>query len=183
MTADPPDVDAPLFSEPGASLGWLLGGPVAAAAMIFVQVSSGAGFNPLVPLGLLVVLTFVFGLQVKAARMHTSVELTREYLRQGVETILLPEIVSVYPESPDKPAAGPLAGVSTLSLLRGRVAIDPDEAKGWQAARSLGELNGIPKGRKGIGLKLTNGRTAQAWARNHEELRRLLTQLVEERDA
>ena len=183
MTADPPDVDAPLFSEPGASLGWLLGGPVAAAAMIFVQVSSGAGFNPLVPLGLLVVLTFVFGLQVKAARMHTSVELTREYLRQGVETILLPEIVSVYPESPDKPAAGPLAGVSTLSLLRGRVAIDPDEAKGWQAARSLGELNGIPKGRKGIGLKLTNGRTAQAWARNQEELRRLLTQLIEERDS
>ncbi|MBU3705239.1 MAG: DUF3093 domain-containing protein [Mycobacterium sp.] len=183
MTADPPAPDAPLFSEPGASLGWLLGGPIAAAAMIFVQVSSGAGFNPVVPLGLLVVLTFVFGLQVKAARMHTSVELTREYLRQGVETILLREIVSVYPESPDKPASGPLAGVSTLSLLRGRVAIDPDEAKGWQSARSLGELNGVPKGRKGIGLKLTKGRTAQAWARNHEELRRLLIQLVEERDA
>ena len=183
MTVDPPAPDAPLFSEPGASLGWLLGAPIAAAAMIFVQVSSGAGFNPVVPLGLLVVLTFVFGLQVKAARMHTSVELTREYLRQGVETILLREIVSVYPESPDKPASGPLAGVSTLSLLRGRVAIDPDEAKGWQSARSLGELNGVPKGRKGIGLKLTKGRTAQAWARNHEELRRLLTQLVEERDA
>lgn len=183
MTADPPDADAPLFSEPGASLGWLLGGPVAAAAMIFVQVSSGAGFNPVVPLSLLVVLTAVFGLQIKAARMHTSVELTPEYLRQGVETVLLREIVSVYPESPDKPASGPLAGVGTLSLLRGRVAIDPDEAKGWQAARSLGELNGIPKGRKGIGLKLTNGRTAQAWARNHEELRRLLTQLIEERDS
>lgn len=181
LPATPEDTE-PLFTEPGASLGWLLGGPLAAAAMIFVQVSSGAGFNPLVPLGLLVVLTFVFGLQVKAARMHTSVELTREYLRQGVETILLREIVSVYPETPDQPAAGPLAGVSTLSLLRGRVAIDPEGAKGWQAARSLGDLNGIPKGRKGIGLKLTKGRTAQAWARNHEELRRQLTQLIEERD-
>ena len=183
MTADLPVDSTPLFYEPGASLGWLLGGPVAAAAMIFVQVASGAGFNPIVPLGLLVLLTAVFGLQVKAARMHTSVELTDEYLRQGVETILISEIVSVYPESTDEAAAGPLAGVSTLALLRGRVAIDPDGAKGWQAARSLGEVNGIPKGRKGIGLKLTNGRTAQAWARNHEELRRQLTALIEARDS
>jgi hypothetical protein len=49
----------------------------------------------------------------------------------------------------------------------------------WQESRSLGELNGVPKGRTGIGLKLGNDRTAQAWARNHEVLRSALTKLVE----
>ena len=39
----------------------------------------------------------------------------------------------------------------------------------------------MPKGRTGIGLRLTGGRTAQAWARRHRHLRNLLTPLVEER--
>ena len=36
-------------------------------------------------------------LQVKAARIHTSVELTEQTLRQGTETIKVAEIVKVYP--------------------------------------------------------------------------------------
>lgn len=177
------DRSAPIFVENGASRLWLLGGPVAAAAMIFVQVSSGAGFQPIVPLGLLILLTAVFSLQVRAARLHTSVELTPEALREGTETILLSEIVSVYPEASTKPSTGPL-GLSPVALLRGRVPIDV-KGRGeepWQSARSLGDLSGIPKGRTGIGLKLTNGRTAQAWARNHAELRRQLVALLEARD-
>ncbi|CNK60149.1 conserved transmembrane protein [Mycobacterium tuberculosis] len=51
----------------------------------------------------------------------------------------------------------------------------------WQTARTLGELNGIPRGRVGIGLRLTGGRTAQAWARRHRHLRDALTPLVQER--
>lgn len=39
----------------------------------------------------------------------------------------------------------------------------------------------MPRGRIGIGLKLTNGRTAQAWARRHRQLRAALTPLVQER--
>ena len=39
----------------------------------------------------------------------------------------------------------------------------------------------MPRGRTGIGLKLTGGRTAQAWARHHRDLRAALTPLVEER--
>ncbi len=38
-------------------------------------------------------------LQVKAARIHTSVELTPERLRQGTETVRLVEILRVYPEA------------------------------------------------------------------------------------
>ena len=37
-------------------------------------------------------------IQVKAARIHISVELTEDALRQGTETILVREIVKVYPE-------------------------------------------------------------------------------------
>jgi hypothetical protein len=55
------------------------------------------------------------------------------------------------------------------------------EAPKWQSARALGELTGVPRGRTGIGLKLTNDRSAQAWARKHHQLRVTLTQLVEER--
>ena len=55
------------------------------------------------------------------------------------------------------------------------------EAPKWQYARALGELTGVPRGRKGIGLKLTNARTAQAWARKHQQLRAALTNLVDER--
>ena len=39
----------------------------------------------------------------------------------------------------------------------------------------------MPKGRTGIGLKLTNDRTAQAWARKHRQLRSALVNLMDER--
>jgi hypothetical protein len=42
-------------------------------------------------------------------------------------------------------------------------------------------LAGVPKRRTGIGLKLTEGRTAQAWARRHRHLRAALTPLIQER--
>ncbi|MBX9639564.1 MAG: DUF3093 domain-containing protein, partial [Mycobacteriaceae bacterium] len=51
----------------------------------------------------------------------------------------------------------------------------------WQSARALGELMGVPRGRYGVGLKLSGGRTAQAWARRHRHLRDALTPLVERR--
>jgi hypothetical protein len=148
--------DEILFSEPGASKLWLLAGPGAGLAMLAIQISSGYGPQPWVPLIFLVLVTGFLAIQVKAARIHTSVELTREYLRQGAETIRIVEIVRVYPEA------------------------EGAEAPKWQSARALGELTGVPRGRTGIGLKLTSDRTAQAWARRHRELRAALTSLVEE---
>ena len=130
MSAEP-DI---LFHEPGATLWWLAAGPVAAATMMFIQVSSGYGWQPLLPGVFLVLVTGFLGLQVKAARIHTSVELTPEYLRQGAETILISEIVRIYPEA------------------------DGPELPVWQTSRALGELTGVPRGRTGIGVKLTSGR-------------------------
>ena len=152
----------PLFYESGASWLWVLAGPAAATSMILIEWWSGAGIQLVTPVIFLVMVSAFVALQVKAARIHVSVELTQDALRQGTETILVREIVKVYPEAEH-------SVVSDKPLAR------------WQSARALGELVGVPKGRIGIGLKLTQGRTAQAWARRHRHLRDALTPLVQER--
>jgi hypothetical protein len=162
VTAGTDSDAAPLFREVGASWYWVLAGPISAAAMLWVEKTNGYGWQLGVPLLFLVLVTSFVALQVKAARIHTSVELTEQTLRQGTETINVAEIVKVYP-----PADHPLTSKKELER--------------WQAARALGELVGVPKGRIGIGLRLTGGRTAQAWARKHRPLRAVLTPLVEER--
>jgi hypothetical protein len=162
VTADTDTEAAPLFREVGATWYWLLAGPISAAIMLWIEKSNGNGWQISVPVFFLVVLTSFIALQVKAARIHTSVVLTPQTLRQGTETIRVSEILKVYPE-PDHPQAA------------------KKDLERWQSARALGELVGVPKGRTGIGLRLTGGRTAQAWARRHRHLRNLLTPLVEER--
>jgi hypothetical protein len=160
MTSD--TAAKPLFYEPGASWWWLACGPLAAVAMILIEIWSGAPVSLVVPAIFLVLVSAFLGIQVKAARIHVSVELTEDALRQGTETILVREIVKVYPEPENHEASG-------KDLAR------------WQSARALGELVGVPRGRVGIGLKLTGDRTAQAWARRHRQLRAALTPLVQER--
>ncbi|OBJ06527.1 DUF3093 family protein [Mycobacterium sp. 1465703.0] len=152
----------PLFYEPGASWWWVACGPAAAASMILIEIWSGAAVSLVVPAAFLVLVSAFLGLQVKAARIHVSVELTEDALRQGTETILVREILKVYPEPENHEASG-------KDLAR------------WQSSRALGELVGVPRGRVGIGLKLTGERTAQAWARRHRQLRAALTPLVQER--
>jgi hypothetical protein len=154
QSSAPPDA---LFYEQGASWLWVLTGPASAVAMLLIQMSAGLGIQWLVPTVFLLLVTGFVAIQVKAARIHTSVELTLATLREGTEKIQIDDIVRIYPEPPGS------------------------EAPKWQTARPLGELTGVPKGRTGIGLKMTNDRTAQAWARKHQQLRAALIHLVEER--
>ncbi|QFS89756.1 hypothetical protein FIV07_03300 [Mycobacterium sp. THAF192] len=146
-----------LFYEQGASWLWVLAGPLAGFAMAMIQLSAGYGIQWVVPGIFFVLVTVFLAIQVKAARIHTSVELTVDELRQGTEITRTDEIVRIYPEA---------TGAETPK---------------WQYARALGELTGVPRGRTGIGLRLTNDRSAQAWARKHHQLRAALTNLVEER--
>lgn len=154
QSSAPPDA---LFYEQGASWLWVLTGPASAVAMLLIQMSAGLGIQWLVPTVFLLLVTGFVAIQVKAARIHTSVELTPTTLREGTEKIQIDDIVRIYPEPTGS------------------------EAPKWQTARPLGELTGVPKGRTGIGLKMTNDRTAQAWARKHQQLRAALIHLVEER--
>ncbi|MBX7454633.1 DUF3093 domain-containing protein [Mycolicibacterium sp. 3033] len=152
----PPPPREVLFSEQGASWLWVLAGPGAGVAMALIQMSAGY-FQWAIPVAFFVLVTFFLAIQVKAARIHTSVELTDDTLRQGTETTRTADIVRVYPEA------------------------DGAETPQWQYARALGELTGVPRGRTGIGLRLAGDRTAQAWARKDKQLRAALTNLIEER--
>jgi hypothetical protein len=153
-----------LFFEPGASWVWVLAGPASGIAMLLIQLSTGYGLQPLVPVVFLVLVTGFVAIQVKAARIHTSVELTPTTLREGAQIIHTKEILRVFPD--------PENTMGTRA-----------EVAKWQSSRALGELTGVPRGRTGIGLKLAEGRTVQAWARRHRDLRAALTDLVEERQA
>lgn len=153
---------APLFFECGASWYWVLFGPVAAGLLLLIQSSGGAGFQPLVPAIMLGLVSGMLAIQVKAARIHTSVELTADTLRQGTETLRIADIVMIYPEA-KRPTGWGKA--------------QPEK---WQTARALGELSGVPRRRVGIGLRLTGRRAVQAWARDHRRLRAALNELIPE---
>ncbi|MCL2535745.1 MAG: hypothetical protein FWE39_16430, partial [Nocardiaceae bacterium] len=103
-----------------------------------------------------VILAGIVYAQVAAARRHVSVSLTGATLRQGAEEVPVADIAAVLPP------ADPYA----------------DEPQRWESARSLGELSGVPRRRKGIGLRLRNGSLVQAWARDDDGLRAALTEAV-----
>ncbi|MBA0045956.1 hypothetical protein [Mycobacterium sp. NPDC050853] len=140
-----------LFYESGGRWRWLLLGPLAGLIMLGLQLWSKMGVDLLMPVGTAAVVSFFIALQIYAARIHASVELTPTVLRQGAETLAVSQIKWLYPDA------------------------DRDI---WEEARPLGELTGVPKGRKPVGLRLAGGRRAQAWARRHEELRAALAKLV-----
>lgn len=175
-----PDVDgpAPLYSEIGASWYWLLAGPFAGLLMVFVQFRAGLGFQPFVPLLFVAMVSGMLAVQVKAGRIHTSVELTDTTLREGTEVVGVDEIEAVFPEPENSVKAagfmdkwqGRTLGVNSTGPL-----------EKWQTSRALGELSGVPRGRTPIGLRLTGGRLVQAWARHPDALRAALIPLVEAR--
>ncbi|CAN5561282.1 membrane protein [soil metagenome] len=175
------DVDPEvLFVEKGASWNWVLAGPAAALVMLVIQITSHVGVQVIVPLAFLVLVSGFVTVQVKAARIHTSVELTREYLREGTETIRVDEINKIYPAP--QTSSGP-GSYFERKYLGSANKEEKKELEKWQSAHALGELTGVPRGRTGIGLRLDRGRTVQAWARNHAQLRAALMEILEDRDA
>lgn len=171
------DDERPIYAESGASWLWLLAGPVAGLVMVLVQYRAGVGLQFGVPVMFMVLVSGFLALQVKAARIHTSLELTPAALRQGTETLALNEIVTIYPDPENT-----VRSAGFIDKWQGRAlgvsATGPLEK--WQTSRALGELSGVPKGRTPVGLRLTGNRYVQAWARNPDVLRTELTRLVPE---
>jgi hypothetical protein len=94
-----------LYSEGGASWLWVLTGPVVGAIMVLLQLGAGSPIGLVVPVVFSVVLSAFVALQVKAGRIHASVELTADTLRDGTETVDVGDILFIYPV-PDAPARG-----------------------------------------------------------------------------
>lgn len=143
----------PLLVEPGARWRSLVWGPALCLAGGVLEAVRGLPVHApgwVAAAGLLVALT---SLQVLGARRHTTVELTTTHLRQGAEVLELASVAEV-------------------------LAADPDGRASWQMARALGETPTVPRRRTGIGLRLRDGRTVQAWARDDEALREALVGTV-----
>jgi hypothetical protein len=168
---------AVLFAEPGARWRSVAYGPLLCLVILIVELTVGRGPVHWFGLGFCAVLLAGFvSLQVVAGKRHVSVELTESALREGTETVPLRDIATVLPESNGGASEDP-------TWLRKLPPSGPPGAPGsnggasedWQSARALGEMHGVPRRRKGIGLKLRDGRLVQAWARDHEDLRAKLT--------
>lgn len=149
---EPVDPGETLFHESGGSWLAVLVGPVLVIVVLILEIT-GPGQVHWPILAIFFVILGGFGwIQRFAAQQHTSVTLTERTLRQGTQTIDLADIAKIYP--PNNSA----------------------EPKDWESAPALGELSGVPRRRKGIGVKLADGRLKQAWARNDEVFRSELTQ-------
>ncbi|GHP19277.1 hypothetical protein RN2511_040130 [Rhodococcus sp. NKCM2511] len=154
MSNDLGGTDPVLFHEPGGRWRALLWGPAFCLVVLAVELASGPAIHwfALALFSLILVgLTYV---QLRAARMHVSVELTTRQLRQGTETVDVAEITEIFP--PAEYEDGEY------------------EPKKWETARVLGELSGVPRKRHGIGLRLVGGGLVQAWAKDDDGLRAAL---------
>ena len=122
--------------------------------MVFVQYRAGLGFRIMVPLMFLILVSGFLGLQVKAARVHTSVELTRDPAR-GHRDPSGQRIVAVYPDPENTvKAAGFMEKWQGRTL--GLRATGPLEK--WQTSRTLwGDQRNTARADP-VGLKLTGGR-------------------------
>ncbi|WP_435593347.1 hypothetical protein [Nocardia sp. bgisy118] len=154
------DGDAVLFVEPGARWRVVAYGPLLCLLVLVLEMvtSSPVHWFALIFCGALIA-AFV-ALQVVAGRRHVSVELTESTLRQGTETL-------------------PLTGVTAVLPERDEHSWNDEE---WESARALGELSGVPRRRKGIGLRLGDGGLVQAWARDHRGLRTALATALRPED-
>ncbi|WP_241386480.1 hypothetical protein [Rhodococcus sp. CH91] len=147
--------DGPLFHEPGARLRSVALGPIFCAVALVVELLTGPVVHWLALPVLAVVLAAFSYVVVVAARRHVSVELTATTLRQGTEELPVSEIEAVLPP--------------------------PDggwEPQRWETARSLGELSDVPRRRTAVGLRLRGGIFVRAWAKDADELRARLEELV-----
>lgn len=142
--------DSVLFSEPGARWRTVAYGPLLCLLVLILELALRRG--PVHWFGLAFCAILLAGfvtLQVVAGKRHVSVELTDSVLREGTETLPLESIARVFPELDE----------------------ESWDDEPWESARALGELTGVPRRRRGIGLKLRDGAMVQAWARDHQQLR------------
>ncbi|MFT3716833.1 MAG: DUF3093 domain-containing protein [Gordonia sp. (in: high G+C Gram-positive bacteria)] len=143
-----------LFFERGGSP-WIVAiGPIMVAAVLIMEIIGGGRVHwPILTLFGVILIGFSW-MQYAAARQHVTVRLTETTLRQGARIVALEDIEKVYPEN------------------------RTDIPEKWESARALGELPAVPRRRKGVGVKLSDGKLAQAWARDVDRFRTELTEAV-----
>ncbi|WP_245567395.1 hypothetical protein [Nocardia vinacea] len=150
-----------LFAEPGARWRSVVYGPLLCLIVLILELVSADQVHWFALIFCAALIAGFVVLQVIAGQRHVSVELTPDTLREGTETLPLAAIAAVLPERDE----------------------DSWDDEDWESARSLGELSGVPRRRKGIGLRLVGGELVQAWAKDHRGLRAALTEALGGSDA
>lgn len=139
-----------LYEEPGASWWALSFGPVFGLVGIGIELLTGPVFWWLWT-GVAVVLFGFSLLWVYARRSFCAIRLTEATLRQGPEELAVAEIAEV---------------------------VDADD-QGWPArGRVLGGGIGVPRKYDEVALRLRDGSTVVAWARDGETMRAALRDAV-----
>lgn len=151
-TEPPVDPGATLLYESGGSWWTVAIGPVLVLVILILEIIGKGRIHWEVLLIFGAILTGFAVLQKVAARQHVSMHLTETTLRQGMETVEIADIVKIFPAN------------------------NGSETQEWESAPALGELHGVPRRRKSVGVRLANGRLAQAWARDVDRLRTELTE-------
>jgi hypothetical protein len=159
--AEPHDEAVVRFAEPGARWRTVAYGPILCLLVVVLELVLGSRVHWFGLAFCAVLLAGFVWLQVVAGRRHISVELTDTALREGTEVL-------------------PLARIAAVLPARDPESWDDEE---WESARALGELSGVPRRRKGIGLRLRDGSLVQAWARDHRQLRAELDAVLDHPDA
>lgn len=142
-----------IFAEPGSTWWPLAWGPGLAAVGVALDLAGGQVVQVVLWLPVAVLFTLVSAVWVAARRRMRSVSLTSTTLRQGREELAVVDI-------DDIGEAGPAMGAVVLG-------------GGWL----------VPNGTDGVPLRLRDGRSVLAWARDAgtltTELRRLVGQVPE----
>ncbi|MFF0707696.1 hypothetical protein [Gordonia sputi] len=149
---EPGDRGETLFVEEGGSWWVVAIGPVLAGAVLAMDIAGPGRVHWLWISVLGAIITLFSIVQVYAARRHVGVELTETTLQQGTLLMALADIEKIYPAN------------------------NGAEHEKWESAPALGELAGVPRRRKGVGVKLVDGKLAQAWARDVERFCQELTE-------
>lgn len=147
-----------LFAEPGGRWRSVAFGPLLCLAGVLIELATGTAVHWLSWLVAAVLLAGLTALQVLGARRHGVVRLTATNLRQGTEEL-------------------PVAAIESVFDAPGERAWD-DPTYEWEAARALGESHSVPRRHTGIGLRLSDGRLVQAWARDDDGLRAALKEVL-----
>jgi len=147
-----------LFAEPGGRWRSVAFGPLLCLAGALLELVTRIPVHWLAWALAAPLLAGVTALQVLGARRHGVVGLSTVTLRQGTEELPVANIAEVF----DEP---------------GERAWD-DYSFDWEGARALGASLSVPRRHTGIGLKLTDGRLVQAWARDDIALRAALQQVT-----
>ena len=141
-----------LYYEPGGSWWVVAIGPLLVGAVLAMEIAGPGQVHWPIMLLFGGIIFFFSIVQVIAARRHVSVELTETTLRQGAKRIALDDIKRVHPAN------------------------HTGEHQKWESARAIGELAGVPRRRKGVGLTMSDGSLAQAWARDVDRFRSELSE-------